>query len=93
MRKSRDELVEEGLDAANSAETAAALGKRTAPWVYYAKVKSGRRATQNIELSAWNLPHLIAVLIIGHARPSENFAVFGIRRVMKKQSSSIREDI
>ena len=86
-RLSRDELVERGIAAERR-------GRAThRAWIYKAKVKVGRRATLNIEHEYYNIPHMIAEIIMRYAIPQENIALYGIQRVMRSQLRSIREDI
>jgi hypothetical protein len=84
---SRDEIVERGL-------AAAARGEEThSPWIYSAKVKSGRNATRNVSRQYYNIPHLMGDLVTRHAVEGEAFHVYGIQRVMKSHLRSQREDI
>ena len=90
---SRDELITRGEAAAALAEAAHAQGNRTSQWIYHAKVKSGTRATANIEREYWNIPHLMGSLVERFARGEETIHIYAIRRVMKKHLRSRREDI
>ena len=91
-RLSRDELVEKGLRAAARAERSFRRGKRGRPWIYNSKVKSGVENTENSQYQAWNLPHLKAQIIIEHAKESEVLSAYAIKRVMKAQMKSVKED-
>ena len=90
MRTSRDHIVEEGI-AAN--ERSMRSRKQKGPWLYHAKVKSGARATRNVEDTFTSIPHLMGEMVMNHAREGETFNVYGIARVMKRSLRSHREDI
>ena len=90
MRRDRDSIVSEGIEAhRKSMRTRHPKG----PWLYKAKCKSGTHGTRNIEDTFSNIPHLIGEMIIQHAVEGESFSVYGITRVMKSQMRSRREDI
>ena len=86
-RLSRDEIIERGVVAQKLAE------EKHSPWVYYAKVKSGRRATRNVTGEYYNIRHLMGEMVIAHARENETLSVYAIARVMRSQLRSMREDI
>jgi hypothetical protein len=67
--------------------------KQKGPWIYKAKVKSGTRATRNVESEYCNLPHLKGALVERHARENETLNIYGIQRVMKSHLRTVREDI
>lgn len=88
MKKiSRDELVQRG-------EEARIKGEETHnPWIYYAKVKVGNRATRNITKECYSIRHLVGETIEELARAEEAISIYCISRVMKSQVKSTREDI
>lgn len=86
-RLSRDEIVERGLQAQSK-------GYDThAPWIYYAKVKSGTRATRNVTGEYYSIPHLMGEMVMRHARDNESLNTYAITRVMRSHLRSSREDI
>lgn len=89
MPLSRDEIIAKGEQARIRAENAMI---HPGPWIYKPKVKSGRRKTRNTEYQAWNIPHLLGMLVLDHARESERLNAYAIKRVMKKHMQSNRED-
>lgn len=90
MRASRDTVVEYGMRAKNKSELSA---HQKGPWLYKAKVKSGRRATLNVEDQYTNILHLMGDMVVKHARDNEDISVYAIKRIMKANLRSIREDI
>ena len=84
--KSRDKIVAQG-DAVRKAP------KHNNPWIYLYKVKSGRRKTGNVEKMHYNMIDLIGDAVKRHAAKNENFAVYGIVRVMRSVMRSRGEDI
>lgn len=90
MRRSRDQIVADGIMAAAISQES---DKQKGPWIYKAKVKSGSRATRNIEAEYCNIPHLQGSLVESHACENETLNIYGIQRVMKSHLRSIREDI
>ena len=92
-RLSRDEMVEKGLVAAHKAEVSYERGmRRTGPWLYKVRLRSGRRAGMNKEYQAWNMPHLRALMLIDRARTNETLNAIVIKRIMKSQFSSRKEN-
>jgi hypothetical protein len=90
MRLDRDTIVANGLAAMELSQSSM---YQKGPWIYKAKVKSGTRATRNVEMECSNIPHLKAEVVARHARESEPLNVYGISRVMKASLRSQREDI
>jgi hypothetical protein len=90
MKKDRDTIVSEGLDAMQRSQSSM---YQKGPWIYKAKVKSGTRSTANIEMECANIPHLKSEVVARHARENEALNVYGISRVMKASLRSQREDI
>jgi hypothetical protein len=86
-RLSRDEVIAKGLIAKNKGE------ETHAPWIYYAKVKSGTRSTRNVQGEYYSIPHLMGEQIMKHAREDEHLNVYAITRVMRSHLRSGREDI
>ena len=72
----RDEIVTRGMDSRD---------KHSHPWTYLAKVKSGRRRTQNIRTTAYNQTDLFGQLVASHARRGEDLFVYGVVRIAKFQ--------
>lgn len=72
----RDEIVTRGLQSRNM---------HMHPWVYHAKVKSGRRKTENSEVTAYNQVDLFGHLVSRHARRGEDLFVYGVVRVSRFQ--------
>lgn len=90
---SRDELITRGQLSAAFSEASYEAGRRTNQWIYYAKVKTGRNATINVEREYWTIPHLIGDLVEQYAIDASAISIYAIKRVMKKQLRSQREDI
>lgn len=87
---SRDELVARGIEARDISN---ACRRQKGPWIYKAKIKSGRRATINTEVQACNIDHLNGMMVEEHARQNEVLNVYAISRVMKASLRSQKEDI
>lgn len=85
-RMSRDEVIEIGIAAKHKGE------ETHAPWIYYAKVKSGTRSTRNIVGQYYSIPHLMGEMVIKHAREDAHLSVYAITRVMRSHLRSTRED-
>ena len=90
MRLDRDQIVTRGIEAN---ETSVSSSQQKGPWLYKAKIKSGTRATRNIENTFTSIPHLMGEMVLEHAREGEVLNVYAITRVMKGQLRSNREDI
>jgi hypothetical protein len=86
-RLSRDEVIDKGLIARERGELS------HDPWIYYAKVKSGTRATRNVTGQYYSIPHLIGEMVMKHARENETLNVYAITRVMRSHLRLSREDI
>lgn len=84
---SRDEVVTRGEEAKQYAIT---HGGR--PWLYQYKVKTGTRATINIERDHYNFKDLIAWAIIHHAIAGESFNIFGAKRQIRSYYKDGQED-
>lgn len=84
--KSRDRIVEAGDDARKSP-------KHRHPWIYFYKVKSGRRKTRNVESMHFNMTDLNGYAVEKFARNEDNFAVYGLARVLRSSMQSRKEDI
>ena len=89
---SRDEIVGKGLISAASSEDSFLNGNRTNKFLYKVKTRKSNKAIQNIELSAWTIPHLKAILIMDLAEENLSFNAISISRVMKARMRSPRED-
>ena len=89
MRKSRDQVVSDGAIAKAISESSL---NQKGPWLYKAKVKSGNKATRNIEEEYCNIPHLNGELIVKYAVEGETLNVYAVQRLMKSHMRSIRED-
>lgn len=87
---SRDEVVEKGFRAKNEAMESE---RHPGPWLYTPKVKSGTRRTTNPQYEAYNLLHLMALVVMDYAREGELLSMHGIRRVLKSGFRSNREDV
>ena len=86
-RLSRDELIERGEEFEQH-------GIDThLPWIYQYKVKTGTRKTRNVEKMYYNIPHLMADAIVRWARNDETLNIYAIRRIMRAQLRSYREDV
>lgn len=55
------------------------------PWDYLAKVKSGRRRTENVRVRAYNQADMFGQLVARHGRRGEDLFVYGVVRVAKFQ--------
>ena len=89
-RRERLEIIQQG-DEAHQRSMGARHQK--GPWLYKAKVKSGVRATRNVEDTFTSIPHLMGEMVMRHAREDERFSVFAIARIMKAGLISHSEDI
>ena len=87
----RDEIVTKGVIAERRSARAFQLRKRTSPWLYKVKIRSGRRAV-NKEYQAWCVPHLRMLVVLDYALHNETLSAYAISRVMKSQFRSVRED-
>ena len=85
---SRDEVVTRGEEAREEALT---HGGR--PWIYTYKVKTGTRATLNIEQEHFNMKDLIAWAIVNHAISEMDFNIFGVKRQIRTVFGSNQEDV
>ena len=90
MRKDRDSIVREGRIAN---EQSVSSERQKGPWLYQSKIKSGTRTTRNVEDTFTSIKHMYGELVSRHAREGETFNIYGIKRCMKAQIRSYREDI
>lgn len=90
MRTDRDTIVARGIACHRQSLRSK---KQKGPWLYYAKVKSGTRATRSVEDTFTSIPHLMGQMVFDYAQEGEPLNVFGVSRVMKSQMHSNREDI
>jgi len=84
--KARDHIVAAG-------DSVRKRPKHNNPWIYFYKVKSGRKKTGNVEKMHYNMTDLKGDAVKRHANKQEDFAVYGIVRVMRSHMRSRREDI
>ena len=89
-RMSRDELIQNGIDAKRSSEESM---KQKGPWIYKYKCMVGNRGVRNIETECCNIPHLNAEAITKYAEEGNAFHVYSVQRVMKSNLRSRREDV
>ena len=89
---SRDEIVARGLAEAAFSENSHNNRQRCDQWLYKVKVRQCNGPVENLELSAWTIPHLRAILIMDLAEDSSALNATSIVRVMKARMRSPRED-
>ena len=73
----RDELVTRGEESRE---------RHNQPWMYSAKVKSGRRRTQTVVKEAYNKEDLLGQVIVDFGNPDEDLFVYNVVKIMKYQS-------
>ena len=72
----RDEIVTRGIVARDN---------HSHPWVYVAKVKSGRRKTVKVRTTAFNQTDMFGQFVARHGRRNEDLFVYNVVRVAKFQ--------
>ena len=84
--KSRDRIVEAG-------EQVRKHPKHRHPWIYFYKVKSGRNKTRNVESMHFNMIDLNGYAVERFAKNEQDFAIYGLARVLRSSMRSKREDV
>lgn len=72
----RDEIITRSIQSRE---------KHSHPWVYIAKVKSGRRKTEDSRVQAYNQTDMFGQLVARHARRGEDLFVYNVVRIARFQ--------
>jgi hypothetical protein len=73
----RDEIMTRGLESRR---------RHNHPWMYSAKVKSGRKRTIQVVKEAYNQTDLFGQIVGEHAEPEQDLFVYHIVKIMKNQA-------
>ena len=90
MRRDRDSIVAAGRAAHERSQSSM---YQKGPWLYKTKIKSGNRATRNVEDTFTSIPHLVGTMVAEHAIENETLNIYATTRVMKSHLRSLREDV